>query len=117
MRISDWSSDVCSADLARRAVPSSSPCSPNTARNNETPPMRLKDRIALITGASRGIGAAIAKRYAAEGAHVICVARTTGALEELDAAIRAQGGTARAEERRVGTECVSPCRYRWCPYH
>lgn len=56
--------------------------------------MRLKDRIALITGASRGIGAAIAKRYAAEGAHVICVARTTGALEELDDAIRAQGGTA-----------------------
>ncbi|MFC3678282.1 SDR family NAD(P)-dependent oxidoreductase [Ferrovibrio xuzhouensis] len=56
--------------------------------------MRLKDRIALITGASRGIGAAIAKRYAAEGAHVICVARTTGALEELDDAIRVQGGTA-----------------------
>ena len=56
--------------------------------------MRLKDRIALITGASRGIGAAIAKRYAAEGAHVICVARTTGALEELDDAIRERGGTA-----------------------
>jgi len=56
--------------------------------------MRLKDRIALITGASRGIGAAIAKRYAAEGAHVICVARTVGALEELDDEIRAQGGNA-----------------------
>lgn len=56
--------------------------------------MRLKDRIALITGASRGIGAAIAKRYAAEGAHVICVARTTGALEDLDDEIRAAGGAA-----------------------
>jgi NAD(P)-dependent dehydrogenase (short-subunit alcohol dehydrogenase family) len=56
--------------------------------------MRLKDRIALITGASRGIGAAIARRYAAEGAHVICVARTTGALEELDDEIRAAGGSA-----------------------
>lgn len=56
--------------------------------------MRLKDRIALITGASRGIGAAIAKRYAAEGAHVICVARTTGGLEELDDDIRALGGSA-----------------------
>ncbi|MFN4163919.1 MAG: SDR family NAD(P)-dependent oxidoreductase [Ferrovibrio sp.] len=56
--------------------------------------MRLKDRIALITGASRGIGAAIAKRYAAEGAHVICVARTTGALEELDDEIKAAGGSA-----------------------
>ncbi|WP_341910819.1 SDR family NAD(P)-dependent oxidoreductase [Ferrovibrio terrae] len=54
--------------------------------------MRLKDRIALITGASRGIGAAIAKRYAAEGAHVICVARTAGALEELDDEIRSAGG-------------------------
>lgn len=56
--------------------------------------MRLKDRIALITGASRGIGAAIAKRYAAEGAHVICIARTSGALEELDDEIRAAGGSA-----------------------
>lgn len=56
--------------------------------------MRLKDRIALITGASRGIGAAIAKRYAAEGAHVICLARTTGGLEELDDEIRALGGSA-----------------------
>ncbi|PJI41001.1 SDR family NAD(P)-dependent oxidoreductase [Ferrovibrio sp.] len=55
--------------------------------------MRLKDRIALITGASRGIGAAIAKRYAAEGAHVICVARTTGGLEELDDEIKALGGS------------------------
>ena len=56
--------------------------------------MRLKDRIALITGASRGIGAAIAKRYAAEGAHVIAVARTTGGLEELDDEIKALGGSA-----------------------
>ncbi len=55
---------------------------------------RLKDRIALITGASRGIGAAIAKAYAGEGAHVILVARTTGALEEVDDEIRAQGGSA-----------------------
>ena len=53
---------------------------------------RLKDRLALITGASRGIGAAVAKAYAAEGAHVILVARTTGALEEVDDAIKEQGG-------------------------
>jgi NAD(P)-dependent dehydrogenase (short-subunit alcohol dehydrogenase family) len=51
----------------------------------------LQGRIALITGASRGIGAAVAKRYAAEGAQVILVARTVGGLEEVDDAIRAAG--------------------------
>jgi NAD(P)-dependent dehydrogenase (short-subunit alcohol dehydrogenase family) len=55
---------------------------------------RLAGRIALITGASRGIGAAVAKHCAAEGAHVILLARTQGGLEEVDDAIRAAGGSA-----------------------
>ncbi len=55
---------------------------------------RLKDRLALITGATRGIGAAVAKRFAADGARVILVGRTQGALEELDDEIADTGGAA-----------------------
>ncbi|MCZ8183521.1 MAG: SDR family NAD(P)-dependent oxidoreductase [Beijerinckiaceae bacterium] len=54
----------------------------------------LKGRLALITGASRGIGRETALAFAKAGAHVIAVARTVGALEELDDEIRAAGGTA-----------------------
>lgn len=52
---------------------------------------RLAGRVALITGASRGIGAAVAKRFAAEGAQVILTARTVGGLEEVDDQIRKAG--------------------------
>lgn len=62
-------------------------------------PQLLSDKVAIVTGASRGIGAAIAKRFAAEGAKVIITARTAmpggrlpGSLEETAAAIREQGG-------------------------
>ncbi len=54
---------------------------------------RLQGRIAVVTGASRGIGRAVALRFAAEGAHVVALARTVGALEELDDAIVRQGGS------------------------
>lgn len=50
--------------------------------------------LALVTGASRGLGAAMAEALAAQGHHVLAVARTTGALEELDDRIKAAGGSA-----------------------
>ena len=52
----------------------------------------LEGRIALITGASRGIGAAVARRFAAEGAQLVLVARTTGGLEEVDDEVRKISG-------------------------
>jgi NAD(P)-dependent dehydrogenase (short-subunit alcohol dehydrogenase family) len=58
------------------------------------PAAPLANRIALVTGASRGIGAATAIQLAKAGAHVVAAARTVGGLEEVDDAIRASGGTA-----------------------
>ena len=54
----------------------------------------LEGRIAVVTGASRGIGYQAALGFAREGAHVIAVARTVGGLEELDDQIKEFGGTA-----------------------
>jgi NAD(P)-dependent dehydrogenase (short-subunit alcohol dehydrogenase family) len=56
--------------------------------------MSLRGRIALVTGASRGIGAAVAVRLAKEGAHVIALGRDVKGLEATDDAIRADGGQA-----------------------
>jgi NAD(P)-dependent dehydrogenase (short-subunit alcohol dehydrogenase family) len=57
-------------------------------------PQPLAGRIALITGASRGIGYATGIALARAGAHVVAVARTVGGLEELDDALRAAGSAA-----------------------
>jgi NAD(P)-dependent dehydrogenase (short-subunit alcohol dehydrogenase family) len=54
---------------------------------------RLTGRVALVTGASRGIGRAVAIELARQGAHVIALARTVGALEELDDEIKRLGSS------------------------
>ena len=57
-------------------------------------PLPLVHRVALVTGASRGIGHATALALAKAGAHVVALARTVGGLEELDDAIKGLGGSA-----------------------
>jgi NAD(P)-dependent dehydrogenase (short-subunit alcohol dehydrogenase family) len=57
-------------------------------------PQPLADRIALVTGATRGIGRATALLLAQAGAHVVAMGRTQGALEEIDDTVRAAGSTA-----------------------
>jgi NAD(P)-dependent dehydrogenase (short-subunit alcohol dehydrogenase family) len=54
----------------------------------------LSGRVALVTGASRGLGAAVAIELARIGAHVVITGRTVGGLEETDDAVRGVGGTA-----------------------
>ena len=61
---------------------------------DQTPQPDAADRIALVLGASRGLGAAIAEALGAGGWQIVAVARTTGALEELDDRIRRRGGPA-----------------------
>lgn len=64
--------------------------------------MTEHDKIALITGASRGLGAALAESLAGRGWHILAVARTTGALEDLDDRIRKAGGSATLAPMDVG---------------
>ncbi|MGH0003204.1 SDR family NAD(P)-dependent oxidoreductase [Pseudovibrio ascidiaceicola] len=55
---------------------------------------RLEGRVAVVTGASRGIGYFAAKKLAEEGAHIVAIARTVGGLEELDDEIQKAGSSA-----------------------
>ena len=60
---------------------------------NDTHQENPAQKLALVTGASRGLGAALAELLAAQGYHVLAVARTVGGLEELDDRIRGLGGS------------------------
>jgi NAD(P)-dependent dehydrogenase (short-subunit alcohol dehydrogenase family) len=77
------------ATEASESTPTSESMTRASARSG-----RLAGRVALITGASRGIGKAVALRFAAERAHLVLVARSKGALEEVDDAVGSLGGQA-----------------------
>src|SRR3546814_13633043 len=99
MRISDWSSDVCSADLAkyRRIV---------EARGDRgLSPGEIDDDIVRLV-AQNELDESKAAGSGSE--NVFTMVRRIG---------KAKAHLASSEERRVGKECVSTCRYRWSPDH
>src|SRR3546814_18901692 len=99
MRISDWSSDVCSSDLQSGEEPSAIPFLKCFTVFN----------VAQCEGLREGLAGDPAPRPIPQIIpHAEALIQATGADFRI-------GG--RSEERRVGTECVSTCRSRWSPYH
>src|SRR3546814_16894673 len=106
MRISDWSSDVCSSDLRHEQLVAAGIHQPQAVVRGATDLQGLQADI--LADAVLGVHDIVARL---ERAHL---------LEELlDAPAPAarRACHARSAERRVGKECVSPCRLRWSPYH
>src|SRR3546814_12527689 len=94
MRISDWSSDVCSSDL---------PVIANQFHGSSQTAQQIFHQRSLVSAfleARANLGAADGDTFAM-----------------LRAEEQARNTYTRSEERRVGKECVSTCRYRWSPYH
>src|SRR3546814_16160949 len=105
MRISDWSADVCSSDL-----------------QHALRELRPLGGLGRLVGAVQAVGVTLHILFVLEGddadvAELPCLRRRGGRY----GAVGTDGDFAavprRSEERRVGKECVSPCRSRWSPYH
>src|SRR3546814_11838158 len=97
MRISDWSSDVCSSDLLDLEM---------ILKRNEHS-HNVPDQV------SSGFGNAVQKKRLWQPS----MRKLLVLLIERIGAKPDPGHCGRSEERRVGQECVSPCRSRWSPYH
>src|SRR3546814_13123280 len=100
MRISDWSSDVCSSDLLAIVL------ALFLYNRLELVPRSVLALYPIVLTALLGMPRLLYRSWKDHG-----LARTD------QAAIRVLILGARSEERRVGKECVSTCRYRWSPYH
>src|SRR3546814_11951262 len=116
MRISDWSSDVCSSDVDRRAAVAqqrrddAADALARTGRRDgdEMPLAREQDR-------QRGAAGGVDLIAEAEADRAAVAARFERPADEQPIALDRRGQ--RSEERRVGKERVSTCRSRWSPYH
>src|SRR3546814_11806560 len=98
MRISDWSSDVCSSDLFDAALYAA-----------------YLRKVAEGAGVVRIEGKIESVKRNGESGHVEAVVLESG--EEIGGELFIDCSGFRSEERRVGKECVSQCRSRWSPYH
>src|SRR3546814_18814537 len=97
MRISDWSSDVCSSDLL-------------------TPLLPLLPHIPFTSFAGCGRRRTPAPMGSIREAKIM-VKENPIHKQQIDPILMSERFPYRSEERRVGKECVSTCRYRWSPYH
>lgn len=71
--------------------------------DTQTPPIHLRGKVAVVTGASRGIGASVARTFAASGAQVVLASRKIEGLREVESAIQAEGGDAMAVACHTGS--------------
>src|SRR3546814_11011933 len=106
MRISDWSSDVCSSDLP--------PVLTAPGERMLQPVGVVAGRVVLARMGAAALGAVARRFHGHLGLEhqVVQFQR----LDQVGVPDQRAVGHLRSEERRVGTECVSTCRYRWCPY-
>src|SRR3546814_1992960 len=113
MRISDWSSDVCSSDLNACGNLQNllKPSRSDRMQGARSGRFRHPASRALHTHACCGAGTAVYMRVHEDSEHRATMYRTYECRGRMDAQER------RSEERRVGKECVSTCRSRWSPYH